>query len=303
MRIAFAGSPQPAAVILRHLAASHHEVVLAVSQPDRRRGRSGVVPTPAARAAEDLGIPCLRPASINGPEVVDAIRAADVGAICVVAFGQLVREPLLSEWPCVNVHFSILPAYRGAAPVERAIMDGVTETGVTIMRMEAGLDTGPIASITTTPVGADDDAGSVVARLSELGGPALVAACDDIASGLFAPTPQPEEGVSLAPKITDADRALDLAEPPRRVVDRIRALSPHVGVHVTIDGERFKLWRARVADEPAPAGLSVSGSRLLLACGGGAVEILELQPPSRARMRAADFLRGWRGALELGGAA
>ena len=300
MRVAFAGSPAPAAAVLRTLAASRHDVRLVISQPDRRRGRSGrPTPTPAAQEAEALGIPCVRPASINEPEILDRLRSEEIGALCVVAFGQLVKEPLLSEWPCVNVHFSILPAYRGAAPVERAIMDGVTETGVTIMRMEAGLDTGPVVSIDRLPVGPDDDAGTVMDGLCSLGGPALVAAVDHIEAGTFTPVPQPADGVSLAPKITDADRVLDTGLTARALADRIRALSPHVGARCLIDGEPFKVWGARPAGAPSAPGLSVADGRLLLGCADGGLEILELQPPSKARMSTDAFLRGWRGPLEI----
>lgn len=300
MRVAFAGSPAPAAAVLRTLASSRHEVRLVISQPDRRRGRSGAAtPTPAAQEAERLGIPCLRPATINDPEIVGRLRDEGIGALCVVAFGQLVKEPILSEWPCINVHFSLLPAYRGAAPVERALMDGVAETGVTIMRMEAGLDTGPVVSVHRTSVGPDEDAGVVMDRLCDLGGPALVDAVDRVESGTFDPVPQPEEGVSLAPKITDADRVLDTGLTARALTDRIRALSPHVGVRCTIGGEPFKVWRAAPSPLPAGEGLAVTDGRLLLACADGALEILELQPPSKARMAAGAFLRGWRGTLEL----
>lgn len=300
MDVVFAGSPEPAAAILGDIAASDHRVVLAISQPDRPRGRSGATtPTPMARRAMELGIECLRPASINDPEIIDRMRATGAPVLCVVAYGQILREPLLSEWVCVNVHFSILPAYRGAAPVERALMDGVTETGVTIMRMDAGMDTGPVARVARTPVGPDDDAGAVMARLTALGGRALVETLDDIAAGRFAPAPQPAEGATLAPKILDADRAVDPQAGPVAAADRIRALSPHIGVRCTIGGEPFKLWRARVADGPPPDGLAVVDGRLIMGVGDGAVEILELQPPGRARMRAADFLRGWRGDLSL----
>lgn len=300
MRIAFAGSPATAAAVLDDVLASRHEVALVVSQPDRRRGRAGAPSlTPVAALAEGRGIPCLRPATINAPEVLDRLREARVGALCVVAFGQLLKEPLLREWPCINVHYSLLPAYRGAAPVERAIMDGRAETGVCIMRMEAGLDTGPVARALSTPIAPDEDAGEVLGRLGTLGARGLVDALDHLETGTLTFTPQPEDGVSLAPKITDADRDLDTSLGARRLADRIRALSPHIGVRCTIGGEPFKVWAARVHDGPAPAGLSLDGGRLLLGTADGALEITALQPPSKARMATADFLRGWRGGLEL----
>lgn len=302
MRIAFAGTPAPAADILGQLADGHHDVALVLTQPAKPRGRHGTpTPTPVAEAAAARGIECLPVASINADDVLARLRDADVGALCVVAFGQILRAPVLDGWPCINVHFSILPAYRGAAPVERALMDGVDETGVTIMRMDPGLDTGPIERIVTTPVSADDDAGSVMERLCALAGPALEDTFDRIADGTFAVTPQPEDGISHAAKILADDRLLDASAPAAAVVDRIRALSPHIGVQCRIGGEPFKLWRARVVDDAAPRGLSVVDGRLLLGCGEGTAELLVLQPPGKGRMAAADFLRGWRGGLELDG--
>jgi methionyl-tRNA formyltransferase len=301
MRVAFAGSPTPAVGPLRALAASHHEVGLVITQPDKGRGRSRrPSPTPVAQAAEELGIPVLRPPTINDPEAIARIGEAGVELLAVVAFGQILRDGVLSRWPCVNVHFSLLPAYRGAAPVERAIMDGVTETGVTIMRMEAGLDTGPVYSARAVPVTGEDDGGSLTTRLSDLGGPLLVEVIDGIAAGRAAPVPQPEEGVSLAPKIGRDDRALDLSRPAVELERRVRALSPHIGATRPIGGETFKIWAARARDDDAPAGLAVQDGRLVAGCGRGSLEILELQPPGRARMDAGAFLRGWRGALDRG---
>ena len=301
MRVAFAGSPTPAVGPLRALAASHHEVGLVITQPDKGRGRSRrPSPTPVAQAAEELGIPVLRPPTINDPEAIARVEEAGVELLAVVAFGQILRDGVLSRWPCVNVHFSLLPAYRGAAPVERAIMDGVPETGVTIMRMEAGLDTGPVYAARAVPVTGEDDGGSLTARLSDLGGPLLVEVIDEIAAGRAAPVPQPEEGVSLAPKIGPDDRPLDFSRPAVELERRVRALSPHIGATCPVGGETFKIWAARARDEDAPAGLSVQDGRLVAGCGRGSLEILELQPPGRARMDAGAFLRGWRGALDHG---
>jgi len=303
MRVAFAGSPPAAVPPLRALAGSRHEVPVVVTQPDKARGRSRrPSPTPVGAAAQELGIPVLRPATINEPEVIEAIAAHGVQALVVVAFGQILREGVLSRWPCINVHFSLLPAYRGAAPVERAIMDGVERTGVTIMFMEAGLDTGPTIASESTAIGDDEDAGSLVGRLSDMGGPLLVAALDDLEAGRLVSVPQPDEGVSLAPKITAEDRVIDLARPAADVARRVRALSPHVGAVARIGGEPFKIWATRARVETAPPGLSVADGRLVAGCGEGSLEVLELQPPGRGRMDAASFLRGWRGSLEWGGA-
>jgi methionyl-tRNA formyltransferase len=301
VRVAFAGTPAAAVPPLRALVEGGHEVAAVVTQPDRARGRSGrPSPTPVAAAAAELGIPVLRPATINAPEVIDEIAASGARALAVVAFGQILRDAVLARWPCVNVHFSLLPAYRGAAPVERAIMDGAAETGVTVMQMDAGLDTGPMLASRRVAVGEGEDAGSLTARLSEIGGPLLAGVLDDLGAGRLRPVPQPDEGVSLAPKITAEDRALDLSRPAGELARRVRALSPHIGATLAIDGQPFKVWSARAVPGDVPPGLSADGGRLVAATGDGALELLELQPPGKGRMGAASFLRGWRGPLEVG---
>ncbi|MFP5452106.1 MAG: methionyl-tRNA formyltransferase [Thermoleophilia bacterium] len=299
MRIAYAGSPAAAVAPLRALNASDHEVALVITQPDRPRGRRGSpVPTPVAEAARELGLPVLRPATINAPEVVAALEEARVDALVVVAFGQILREGILSRWPCVNVHFSLLPAYRGAAPVERALMDGVDATGVTIMLMDAGLDTGPMLTTARIRVTDDDTGGEVTERLSDLGARLLVDALAGLETGALTAESQPEEGVSLAPKIGPDDRVVRRDRPARAVVRHIQALAPHIGATAVIDGQPFKLWAARAGGQEGRETLSAVDGRLLLRCADGAVEILELQPPGKGRMRAPDFLRGWRGGLD-----
>ena len=302
-RIAFAGSPPAAATVLRALVAAGHDVAVVISQPDRPKGRGGTtVPTAVSIAASELGLVLRRPASINDPAMLDELDGLRVAAVCVAGFGQILRERLLTTWPCLNVHFSILPAYRGAAPVERALIDGCTETGVTIMRMDAGLDTGPINAIGRLDVGPYEDAGSLLDRLAVSGGALLNQALVDLAAGTLTLYDQPYEGVSLAPKILEADIALDFTNAPAAVANRIRALSPHIGAACLIDGQRFKLWAARPADvdDLQPGVIRVEDGRMLMPCREGAIDVLELQPPNRSRMRAADFLRGWRGGFGLG---
>lgn len=302
MKIAFAGSPAAAATVLRHLDSTSHDVAVVVTQPDRRRGRSGRLRrTAVGELAEERGLRLLRPSSINDEEVLEEFRTREVRALAVVAFGQILREPLLSEWPCLNVHFSLLPAYRGAAPVERAIIDGVDETGVTIMRMDEGLDTGPTIATRTLRVAPSDTGGEVTERLADLGGPALVEALDAVEADRLITTPQPEEGVSMAPRIMAEDRALDPGQTARAVADRVRALAPHIGATLTIDGEPFKVWAASPRPELRPERpLEAHEDGLALRCLDGAVLIEQLQPPGRGPMAATDFLRGWRGDLALG---
>ena len=300
MRVAFAGSPAAALPVLDALASSDHEIALVISQPDRRRARRGAPePTAVATRALDLGLPTLRPDSINSDEALARLHAADVGALAVAAFGQLLKADVLEGWPCVNVHYSLLPAYRGAAPVERAIMDGATESGVTIMQMDAGLDTGPMISSEPVAIGAEEDAGSVLARMGEVGGRLLVAALDDLAAGRLETREQPHEGVSLAPRIQGEDTLLDPARSARELADQVRALSPHIGARLGVGGETFKVWAARAVTGPPEPGLRRHEDRLLLGTGSGTLEITEIQPPNKSRMATGDFLRGRRGALEL----
>lgn len=301
MRVAFAGSPQVAVPVLDALVASGHEVAVVVTQPDRPRGRGREpVPTPIRVAAEAAGLPVIAPKSINGTDVLDALRKARVEAICVAAFGQLLRDEVLGGWPCLNVHYSKLPAYRGAAPVERAIMDGLDATAVTIMQMDAGLDTGPMIAVESVAIGVEENAGSVYERLSSVGGRLLVGVVDALAAGTMTVIRQPETGMSLAPKLTDEDRRIDPSQTARHEADRIRALSPHIGATLILGGQPMKVWRARPSGRAIDAPLVSEDGMLLLACSDGALEIKEIQPPGKRPMATDVFLRGFRGNLSLG---
>lgn len=300
MKVMFAGSPAPAVPVLGALLASRHEVALVITREDRPRGRGRQpVPTPVGQAAEDAGIPLLKPASINAPESLDVMRATGGGALVVAAFGQILRDDVLDGWPCINVHYSLLPAYRGAAPVERALMDGVTETGTTIMLMDAGLDTGPIIESVPVPLARDDDAGSLLMKMAEASGPALVRALDALEAGSLASTPQPGEGASIAAKITDEDRPIDPRRTAVEIRNQVRALSPHIGATLGIDGQVFKVWRVKPTNAAAVPGLVRDSGRMVLGTASGGLEIVELQPPGKGRMHADAFLRGYRGDLAL----
>lgn len=300
MRVIFAGSPAPAVPVLRALVDSPHEVVLVVTREDRPRGRSRTpVPTPVGEAAAEMGIPVFKPASINAPESLDALRAAGAGALAVAAYGQILGEDVLGGWPCINVHYSLLPAYRGAAPVERALMDTAEVTGVTIMQIDAGLDTGPIIEAVSVGIGADDDAGSMLMRLAEASGPPLIRALDAVEAGELSSVPQPDQGASVAARITDVDRPVDPSRSAEDLAGQVRALSPHIGAVLRIDGAPFKIWRVRVLSGPASPGLAADAGSLVLGTATTGLEILELQPPGKGRMAADVFMRGYRGGLTL----
>jgi methionyl-tRNA formyltransferase len=245
-----------------------------------------------AEVARELGLALAQPESVNAPGVLERIQAEDPGAVCVCAYGALLREPLLSELFLLNVHPSLLPRWRGAAPVERAIDAGDQETGVSIMRPEAELDAGPLCLQEREPIRPDDDYGSLAARLEVLSGELLVRALDDPP----ACRPQPADGVTYAPKLTSEDRRLDPGRPPSALERRVRALHPHIGAWVELPhGRRLGVGRARVADEAdglGPGDLQGAGGRLLLGCAGGALELLEVQPPGRRPMTGEAYLRG-----------
>jgi methionyl-tRNA formyltransferase len=296
VRTVYLGTSAFAAAVLDRLAGSPHRPALVVTRPARPKGRGRrTQPTPVAQRAAALGLESIAPEKLHEPDVLAAIDAAAPAALVVCAFGVLIREPLLSAHPILNVHPSLLPRWRGAAPVERAIMAGDTATGVSIMRLTAGLDSGPVALQGAEPIHPDDDYGSLAERLQVLGGDLLVRALDE--SPPF--EEQPEDGVTYAGKIEAGDRALDPALAPEAAERTVRALRPHIGARIPLpgDGGHLGVVAARVAgDAPgrAPAGgrLRRDGDRLLLDCRGGSLELLEVQPPGGRAMRAADWLRG-----------
>jgi methionyl-tRNA formyltransferase len=298
MRTAYLGTSEFAAEILDRLAASPHRPRLVVTRPDRPRGRGRrLAPPPVAETAARLGIETIQPESVNSEEAREAIAAAEPEAVCICAFGALIREPLLSEHEMLNVHPSLLPRWRGAAPIERAIEAGDEETGVTIMRPTAELDAGPMCLQRTEAIHPGDDFGSLAARLAALGGELLVEALD--ISPAF--REQPEQGVTYAEKIERDDRRLDPERPAEELERRVRALTPHVGAFVELDGgERLGVRRAALAQhdpDGAPGSVQALDGRLLLATASGALELVEVQAPGGRPMPAADYLRGHGAAI------
>ena len=295
MRTVYLGTSDFAVTVLERLADSPHRPELVVTRPDRPKGRGrAVTAPPVAEASRRRGIDLLQPASVNTEEAWEEIARATPDAICICAFGALIKEPLLSRWPMLNVHPSLLPRWRGAAPVERAIEAGDEETGVSIMRPIAEMDAGPVCLQASEPIRPDDDYGTLAPRLAAVGGDLLVGALD----GNPDFTEQPHDGVTIAAKITAEDRRLDPALGVDELERRVRALTPHIGAHVELpDGDWLGVRAAAIVDVAGVAPGEVVGrdGRLLFGTDAGVLELLRVVPPGSHEMAAADYLRG-RGA-------
>jgi methionyl-tRNA formyltransferase len=295
VRTAYLGTSAFAAAVLERLAASAHRPALVVAPPDRPRGRgrhSGA--PPAAEVAAEMEIDLLQVEDVNGEGALERIRAAEVETVAVCAFGQLIREPLLSALPLLNVHPSLLPRWRGAAPIERAIMAGDKRTGVCVMQLTAGLDSGPVALREEVGVGPEDDFASLSERLATLGGDLLVEALDLQAQGRLEFAEQGEEGVTYAEKIDRDERRLDPRRPAAELARTVRALTPHVGAFIEVGGgERLGVRRARAVEVSVKQGdIRAEWGALLLGCGRGALRLEMVQPPGGRPMAADAYLRG-----------
>ena len=295
MRTVYLGSSGFAVEVLKALAASPHAPALVVTPPDRPKGRGRrTAPPPAADAARELGLPLLQADSVNSPEALAAIDAAAPDAIGVCEFGQLIREPLLSRHLLLNVHPSLLPRWRGAAPIERALMAGDEQTGVTIFRLTEGWDSGPVALLREEPIRPDDTRGTLGHRLAKLGSELLIEAFDLAAAGKLELTDQPEQGVTYAEKIVPAERRLDPTRPAAELERVVRALTPGVGAFVELEGgERLGVEAARVVDDDlGPGEVRAQDGRLLVGCGAGVLDLVTVKPAGGRAMPAADYLRG-----------
>jgi methionyl-tRNA formyltransferase len=290
--VVYFGTPDDAVPPLRALAAASHDVALVVTQPDRRRARgTRSDPSPVKRAAEELGLEVRTPA--KAMEVVDEVRASGAEAGVVVAFGQLLPVALLEALPLgfVNVHFSLLPRWRGAAPVERAILAGDAETGVCLMRVEAGLDTGPVFACERTPIAPDETAGELRARLVALGTRLLL----DHLPHLATARPSPQTGdATYAEKLTVGEFRIDPARPARDLVRLVRAGNPRPGAWFVVGGRRVKVWRAHAVDEASgPVGTIDAAAVLATVEGGLALD--EVQTEGRRPAPGEAWRRGVRG--------
>jgi methionyl-tRNA formyltransferase len=307
LRVAFAGTPEFAAAALQAIHEAGHVVPMVLTQPDRPAGRGmKLTPSPVKCLAQDLGAPVAQPRSLrlDGKYAEDALEgraaleAAAPDVLVVAAYGLILPEWVLAlpRLGCLNIHGSVLPRWRGAAPIHRAIEAGDAETGITIMQMDAGLDTGPMLLVEREPIRPDDTTGSLHDRLAALGARLAVRALDDAARGALHPVVQPEAGVTYAHKIAKAEAAIDWSQPAVAIERRIRAFDPFPGANFQCEGESVKLWRAEVADvggNAAPGTVLVADAgRVLVACGERSLSLREVQRPGGKRQPVEAWLQG-----------
>ncbi len=291
MRIVFMGTPDFAVPALQALVKAGHEVVAAYSQPPRPAGRGKQLsPSPVHRTAEALGIPVHTPLSLKGAEEQAAFAALQADVAIVAAYGLILPQAVLDapRHGCINIHASLLPRWRGAAPIQRAILAGDSETGVTIMQMEAGLDTGPMLAIARTPI-ADKTAGELTAELAEIGGGLLLEVLADLSG--HAAAPQPDYGVTYASKIDKAESRIHFTASAVQVERQIRAFAPARGAFFELDGERYRILKAEVSDKQGEPGVTLDDA-LTIGCGTGAIRVELIQRAGRPVMHAAELLRG-----------
>jgi methionyl-tRNA formyltransferase len=290
MKIVFMGTPDFSVPVLDALAQTH-EILAVYTQPPRPAGRGKADrPSPVQTRAEALGLPVRHPVSLRSETAAKDFAALQPDVAVVVAYGLILPQPILDapRLGCLNIHASLLPRWRGAAPIHRAIMAGDAETGVCIMQMEAGLDTGPVLLREATPIGAEETTADLHDRLSAMGARLIVQALGNLPD--LTPQPQPQDGVTYAAKIDKAEARVDWSRPAVEVDRQIRGLSPFPGAWTEIRGERVKLLRSRRADGKGQPGQVLSG--FTIACGEGAVEITEAQREGKRPMPAAEVLKG-----------
>lgn len=303
MRVTFLGNAPSSVSSLEALAASSHDVSLVVTRVARPAGRgNALVRTPVAEAAERLDLPLVETETVKTGGGLTALRASEPDALAVVAYGEILPPEVLEVPPVapVNVHFSLLPKLRGAAPVQRAIMEGERATGVTTIRMDAGMDTGPILLQAVEPIRAEDDAGTLGERLAVLGGRLLVATLDELEGGRLEERRQDDAAATYAPKVRPEDRIIDWDLPAERNALLIRAMAPEPAAQTTFRSKILKVFRASALEgseeRPRTPGEIVVASNegLAVATGGGLLRLEELAPEGRKRMSGADFVRGYR---------
>ena len=296
MKVLFAGTPQFAAQALSAILAAGHEVSLVLTQPDRQAGRGMKLRASAVKQlALTHQLPLFQPQSLKDSMSHAEIRAAAADVMIVAAYGLILPQAVLDipKHGCLNIHASLLPRWRGAAPIQRAIEAGDAKTGVTIMRMEAGLDTGPMLLAEHLPIAPDDTAATLLQKLATQGARLIVAALRDL--NRLTPVPQPAEGLTYARKIEKSEAVIDWRLPASTLDRRIRAFNPFPGMVATLRDTPIKLWRATVIDGAATPGtiLAVAPEGIDVACGDGALRLYELQKPGSKHLSAAEFIQGY----------
>ena len=294
LRLVFMGTPDFAVPTLLEIVGRGHEVVAIYTRTPKPAGRGmDVQETPVAKAAHDFNIQIYTPTTLKTPEAQDIFRAHNADAAVVVAYGMLLPKAILDAPPlgCFNGHASLLPRWRGAAPINRAIMAGDTESGVMVMRMEEGLDTGPVAMEGRCAIEADMTAGELHDKLARIGADVMAEALSALERGTLATKPQPAEGVTYAAKLDKNETRIDWTKPWKHVHDHCRGLSPFPGAWCELNGARMRVLRTTKGEGSGKPG-AVLDDRLTRACGDGALRIVELQLAGKKAMRAEDFLRG-----------
>jgi methionyl-tRNA formyltransferase len=301
MRIVFMGTPEFAVPSLEALLKSEDQIVGIVTQPDRPKGRGHELASPPVKlVAQRAGIPFLQPLKIRTPDFLEALAAWKPDLIAVTAFGRILHAPILNLPPmgCVNVHGSLLPKYRGAAPVQWAVINGETETGITTMLMDEGMDTGPMLLQERIPILPDDTAGSLAPRLAEVGGRLLVETIRRLKAGAIAPCAQDHAQATMAPLLKKEDGIIDWAGSAQAIVNRVRGMSPWPGAYTFHGQDRWNIWKAAAVQEPAQGqpGTILIGAKqsLKVATGNGVLELLEIQTANSKRMSVGQFLAGHR---------
>ena len=306
MKIAFFGTPAAAVPSLEKLSKSRHEVARVVTAPDRPQGRGMELGAPPVKkAAIEAGLEVLQIPTLKTPEIQEQLAEIGADLFVVVAFGFILPKAVLEtpRYGCVNVHFSLLPLLRGAAPVQWALIQGHSTTGVTIMQLDVGMDTGPMLARLEDPILPTDNTESVEARLALSGAELLVEVVDQIDNGDARPRAQDDSLATYAPKITTEDAHIDWTRPAEQIMNAVRGMTPRPGAWGMLNGKRLKIWKVSLADPAAgeeaetprsPGELQVADGRLLIQTGGGLLSVDEVQPEGKSRMAAIDFARGLR---------
>ena len=299
MRVVFMGTPDFAVQSLNALVDAGHEVTAVITQPDRPKGRGNKMAFPEVKTrALELGLPVHQPDSVKDGAFLELLKSYDPEVIVVVAFGRILPQAVLDLPPygCVNVHGSLLPEYRGAAPIQRAVLDGRKETGVTTMRMDIGMDTGDMLMQATLPITDEDTTGTMFDKLAELGGKVLINTLAGLENGTVVPVKQDDSKATHAARILKEDEVIRWEDSAEKIFCQIRGLSPAPGAYTWWNGERLKLWKARISDREtgkAPGTVvAISKNALTVQTGKGCLEVLELQPAGKKAMPAQAFSNG-----------